>query len=216
MEISTIDVVGFKPSLYGIRAPYKSYDKSDTDMSQDDGPLFTFGEGDLDLAERLCAAGRNHRKFMRMWFVYADITAPRYFFQEFDCHRLGVEKNSESTIHTLYKEDVSDSLFEFDFDEAPVECADAMRAVQEALRSMQMKFKAAETAEEKNYYRLYMKKILPESFKQRRIVCMSYEALRHMYHERKNHRLPEWREDFCTWVKSLPYSQFITDDKSED
>lgn len=212
MEIKTVKVVGFEPSLMGMRAPYKSYDKSDTDLSQEDGEEFQLGDGDYSLAERLCKAGRNHRKFMRMWYVYADIIAPRYIWSEFDTHRFGVEKNSESTVHTLYKEDVEDSLFEFDFENSP-ECAvAAMRSTQDALRKLQGKFKEASDPKEKNYYRRLMKQILPESFLQRRFVCMNYEALRHMYEERKNHRLPEWNKIFVDWVKTLPYNEFITDE----
>ncbi len=212
MEIKTVKVVGFEPSLMGMRAPYKSYDKSDTDLSQEDGEEFQLGDSDYSLAERLCKAGRNHRKFMRMWYVYADITAPRFFLSEFDTHRFGVEKNSESTVHTLYKEDITDSLFEFDFENSP-ECAvTAMRAAQDALRELQGKFKAASDPKEKNYYRRLMKQILPESFLQRRFVCINYEALRHMYEERKSHRLPEWNKIFVDWVKTLPYNEFITDE----
>lgn len=212
MEIKTIEVVGFEPSLMGIRAPYKSYDKSDTDLTQGDDGEFKLGDSDYSLAERLCKAGRNHRKFMRMWYVYADITAPRYLWSEFDTHRFGVEKNSESTVHTLYKEDITDDLFEFDFENSP-ECAvTAMRATQEALCELQKEFKAASDPKEKNYYRRLMKQILPESFLQRRFVCMNYEALRHMYEERKNHRLPEWNKIFVDWVKTLPYNEFITNE----
>lgn len=214
MKIETLEVVGFKPSLIGLRAPYKSYDSSDTDFTQDDGASFKMGEADEELAMRLCRAGRNHRKHMRMWYVYAVITAPRYFWSELDTHVLGVVKNSESTIHTLYKEDINEDLFEFDFNDAP-ECAkDAMNATFTALKELQASFKLASTPEEKNYYRSIMKQILPESFLQRRCVCMNYEALRHMYEERKNHRLPEWSEVFCNWVKTLPYSEFITDEKN--
>lgn len=212
MEIKTIEVVGFEPSLMGVRAPYKSYDKGDTDLTQGDGGEFKLGDSDYFLAERLCKAGRNHRKFMRMWYVYADITAPRYLWSEFDTHRFGVEKNSESTVHTLYKEDITDDLFEFDFENSP-ECAvTAMRATQEALCELQKEFKAASDPKEKNYYRRLMKQILPESFLQRRFVCMNYEALRHMYEERKNHRLLEWNKIFVDWVKTLPYNEFITNE----
>ena len=212
MEIKTIDVVGFEPSLMVVRASDKAYDKSDTNMLQEDGKWFKFGDADYDLAERLCKAGRNHRKFMRMWYVYVDINAPRFFWSEFDTHKLGVEKNSESTVHTLYKEDITDSLFEFDFENSP-ECAvNAMRRTQMALRELQKEFKATSDPKQKNYYRRIMKQILPESFLQRRFVCMNYEALRHMYMERKSHRLPEWNKVFVDWVKTLPYNEFITND----
>lgn len=216
MEIKTLEVVGFKPSLIGLRAPYKSYNKSDTDFTQNDGENFQIGDADKDLAMRLCRAGRNHRKHMRMWYVYADITAPRYWWSEFDTHTLGVVKNSESTIHTLYKEDIDESLFEFDFNDAPGCAKSAMSAVFDALKELQACFKNAQTADEKNRYRRIMKQILPESFLQRRCVCMNYESLRHMYEERKNHRLPEWSDVFCEWVKTLPYNEFIVDEKNID
>lgn len=210
MEIKTIDVVGFKQTLDGMRAPYKSYAKSDTDVSQSDGEDFEIGESDYSLAERLCKAGRNHRKFMRMWYVYAEVTAPRYWWNEADTHRFGLEKNSESTVHTLYKEDVTDSLFEFDFENSP-ECAvNAVRAAESALRELQICFKEATDPKVKNYYRRLMKQILPESFLQKRFICVNYEALRHMYEERVNHRLPEWNKVFVDWVKTLPYNEFIT------
>lgn len=209
MKIETVKVVGFDSTIEGMRAPYKSYSKIDS-AGQDE--QFEFGQSDHDLAERLCKAGRNHRKFMRMWYVYADITAPRYWLSELDTHRFGVEKNSESTVHTLYKEDVCDELFEFDFENSPQCAVDAIRAAQSALKELQASFKAATDPKEKNYYRRLMKQILPESFLQRRFVCMNYEALRHMYEERKDHRLPEWNKVFVDWVKTLPYNEFITNE----
>ena len=131
---------------------------------------------------------------------------------EFDTHKLGVEKNSESTVHTLYKEDLADDMFEFNFENSPKCAVDAMRATQKALAELQKQFVAETDPKKKNYYRRLMKQILPESFIQRRFVCMNYEALRHMYAERKDHRLPEWNKVFVDWVKTLPYNEFITND----
>lgn len=202
MYIKTLKESGFDEAMYGMRAPLKSYAKSDTEDGQ-------AGGNDTSLGMRLAKSGATHRKWMRQVMIWAEIEAPRYWWSEFDTYKVGTSANSESTMHTLQRDVVSDEMFDFDFANAPAEAVDAMRAVQCALTSLQLKYKDSTDADEKCYYKRVMKQLLPESFLQKRYVCMSYETVAHMYATRKGHKLTEWRETFCDWVKTLEHSDFI-------
>lgn len=221
MDITTLGVHGFKYCVNGQRGPYKSYAKCDTDMTQPDGQDFVIGDADYKMMKTLCKAGPNHRKWMRQVFVWADINAPRDWWSEFDTHVIGVSKNSESTMHTLSRDNIGYDMVDLSWDEdvsdvtVPDSVYRAYGAVFKAMIELQGMYADATSTEEKNDIRHMIKGLLPESFLQRRCVCMSYEAIRHMYDERHNHRLPEWREIFCKWVETLPYSEFLTGNFNE-
>lgn len=206
MEIKTLDVQGFEAAIAGMRNPLKSYGKADSE--QNDG-TWEMGDNDLDLAQRLIKAGPEHRKFLRMIWVWADITAPRFWWSEYDTYKVATAANSESTMHKLKDEDISRDLFEFDWGEDP----NMDRAFDEWIKSlnqMQDKLNAEEDPAKKKTYHRMLKAMLPESFLQKRTVCINYETIRTMYHQRKTHRLPQWSDVFCEWVESLPYSEFLT------
>lgn len=211
MNFETLDVQGFDPAIYGMRNPLKSHDKIDSDYLEDyyncNNSRWLMGPNDYDLAKRLCKAGSEHRKFLQMVQVWVNITAPRYFWSEFDTYRVGVVKNSESTMHTLKKDGLTQDCVEFEwgFD---LEADETMTNLLLALQSLQKE--VIENKEYSEHYHRIMKALLPEGFLQKRTVNVNYETLGNMYRQRKNHRLPEWSVDFVEWVKSLPYSEFIT------
>ena len=174
------------------------------------------GPNDMDLARRLIAAGGEHRKFLRQIFVCVDITAPLYWWKEFDTYKVGTTANSTSTMHKLASTPITLNCFEIDdYDDtvdifnnpSPMEyplhdfisCPDGLLDMLESLRQ-----KYNET-KDKRYWKELIR-WLPESWLQTRTITMNYENLRNMYHQRKNHKLTEWHS-FCEWVESLPYAK---------
>lgn len=204
MKFETIEVHGFEGAIAGMRNPLKSYHKAD---SYSDYDCFTIGDNDYDLAKRLCKAGAEHRKFLQMIQVWVDITAPRYFWSEFDTYRVGIVKNSESTMHTLKKDYLNSDCVEFEWGFDP-DCDAVMDEILEKLEMI--RYRLNNTEEYKEHYHRIMKAILPEGFLQKRTVNVNYETLANMYRQRKNHRLPEWSIDFVQWIQTLPYNEFIT------
>lgn len=220
MRIVTYEVGGLWPAIEGMRNPMKSWDKSDSYEVECDHNFqcgycgagdagscecqiaqltgYLVGPDDLKLMKRLANTGPDHGKFMRQIVVWADITAPRYWWSEFDTYRIGVEKQSESTMHTIMKDELGIDSFQ---DGTPLDVIATF-----VIKAKEIK--ADETLSEAKKIRK-IKMCLPEGFLQQRTVMMSYAALRNIYHQRKNHRLPEWHV-FCDWIASLPYSELIT------
>jgi len=183
MEIKLIQIGGVETAVRALRAPRRSYklsDTTDTDIIND-----TIGKEDLHLALNLIQAGTDHSKFLRLMIAYFEIKAPRYFWQQFDTYRIGVEKVSESTMHDLKHRD----FIEDDFEDG----------MEPALLTLLNK----STFQARKHY-------LPESYLQKRFVSASYQALQHIYHSRKSHKLKEWKQ-FCNYLETkLPYKVFIT------
>ena len=211
MEFNTLDVQGFDSALRGMRNPLKSYDKTDSEWVWVRGnERFVIGANDYKLAKGLWKGGTEHRKWMRQVIVWVEITAPRYWWSEFDTYKIGTSANSESTMHTILKEDFNISEFEWpNFDNGDWDIMAAFNDYIDTIKTV--RDRANEThGEKKEYYQQMLKAMLPESFLQKRTICLNYEVLATMYRQRKNHRLPQWREAFTSWVKTLPYSEFIT------
>lgn len=224
IEIENTSVFGWEPAIRGMRNPMNSWDKSDSlFLSLDggwcsingesgklpanaeiefDGDVY-LGPNDYELMMKLRDAGTDHRKFMRMIVVYADITAPLYWWKEFDTYKVGTVANSCSTMHKI-------AAKEFTLEDFSHERLEG--------RSL---FSLKDTIEDLNYYREWylngqdkklwwqMIQLLPTSYNQRRTVMLNYEVLANIYEARKNHKLDEWRS-FCKWIKYLPYSELIT------
>ena len=207
MGFKTLKVDGFLPALLGMRLPLKSWSKADSHYINEE---FVIGDNDYKLAKRLILAGPEHRKFLRQIQVWVEVEQPRFFFQEWDTYKIATVSNSESTMHKIFSEE-----FEFsDFDWPPFENCDketelAFENYIKALRAL-VNVAKYETGENKRRYLQILKGMLPESFIQKRIVSLNYETLLNMYHQRKNHALPHWNTDFVSWIKTLPYSEFIT------
>ena len=211
IKIENTDVHGVAGAIYSARNAMNSWDKSDSRFETD-----TMGENDLKLAKQLVKAGTDHSKFMRMITVTCDITAPRYWWTEFDTYKVGTVRNSCSTMHTIAKKEFTVDDFSHEHLYSIIKVDDMRKAV----IPMQLMDFFARTL---NYYReRYLQakdkndwwqliQLLPQSYNQRATVQLNYQVLRNMYHARKNHKLDEW-VDFCRWVEeSLPYSELITE-----
>ena len=202
IKITNTDVWGFDGAIRGMRNPYMSHEKSDS-MYKDEY-YFSIGEKDMELAKKLIKAGSEHRKFLRMIHVQADILAPRYWWAEMDTYK-HVNMNSSSTMHLITKRILA--LADFSIENLNGEdletFKDIINNINEMITSYQFG-KATIDESMMNYYFQAIKRLLPESYNQLRTIDTNYECLLNIYRQRKNHRLIEWKE-FCKWVESLPY-----------
>lgn len=218
LKIENVQIVGLEPAIRGMRNPMNSWAKSDSqvvehpvDPINEDFPLFVqVGENDLKLMNRLAAGGPVHAKYRRMIVVYLDITAPLYWWKEFDTYKVGTVANSCSTMHKIAENhfDVDDfsceHLQEF-WDSPDHEFRDALKTTIRALNRAREKY--LETGDKKYWW--YMIQLLPSSYNQRRTVMLNYEVLVNIYRWRRDHKLDEWHT-FCDWIESLPYAELIT------
>lgn len=214
MKFENTEVWGFKHALRGMRNPMNSHAKSDTLYS--DELTMTIGPNDMTLATSLIKAGSEHRKFLRQIFVSVDITAPLYWWKEFDTYKVGTVANSTSTMHKLLSQPITEQCFELgDFADLPLKdmvtvddfVSDHLIPFLEYLRKRSIEDKEKGLEYSSKAYWKELVRWLPESWLQTRTVTMNYENLLSIYHQRKNHKLVEWREDFCEWIKTLPYAE---------
>lgn len=208
IKIENIEVYGWKAAIRGMRNPLNSWDKSDS--IKDTGRI-SIGGNDLALMKKLCKAGTDHRKFMRMINVTCDITAPMYWWSECDTYKVGTVRNSCSKMHTIHvKPFVLDDFSHEGCDQIPA----AMDVLEHAVNVCEHLRKLYNDTHDKKYWRALIE-ILPESFNMRATLQLNYEVLTNMYHSRKAHKLDEWRE-FCKWVESLPHCGLITGGSNAD
>lgn len=230
IKIENAEVMGWEAALRGMRNPLNSWEKSDSKWCLIETPgtnpaaandrylqeEYCIGNNDLDLMTRLRKAGTDHRKFMRMITVYLDITAPLYWWKEFDTYKVGTTANSCSTMHKIAdkKFTLDDFSCEHLITPAKEHIEDTIEALN-AYRDMYLNFereasttKRAFDYDSKNVW-WQMIQLLPSSYNQKRTVMFNYEVLANMYKSRKNHKLDEWRT-LCEWMKTLPYSELIT------
>ena len=198
MFIRILQVAGFHPAVQAMRLPLDSGDRSDTNF---DASYSGIGPKDMELSMKLIQAGSSHRKHIRLIDVWFEIQAPLYWWNEFDTYRLGVDKVSESTMHTLTKHEITTDDFELDEWKDP-ETGDLPKPLEDFIDWIERWRKISDVQK--------LKEVLPSAYLQTRIVKCSYEALNAMYHDRKNHKLREWRF-FCEYLTTLPYSSFITE-----
>lgn len=205
--------------IQGMRNPMNSWEKSDSgyETAGYDIVGFNLGENDLSLMRKLSNAGTDHRKFMRMMPVYVRITAPLYWWKEFDTYKIGTVTNSCSTMHKIAEkeftlEDFSCEHLRTDRDflmYAPTgyrySSKDLLTLVIETLNHYRKEY--LETKDKEIWWQMIQ--LLPSSYNQTRNVMMYYEVLANIYKSRKDHKLDEWRE-FCQWIEELPYSELIT------
>ena len=190
IELSNIEVYGFDAAYRGMRNSWKSHEKS----SQNADDL---------LAQKLIAAGPEHRKFLRMIQCWMDVKAPLYWWKQVDAYKVGIVQNSESTMHTLMRDGVS--LDDFSWEDGP-----AKQMLEELISWLNIqRYRADFTDAEKEQLERNMIELLPSCFMQKRTLCLSYETLRNMYQQRKDHKLSEWHE-FCEMIEKLPESWMIT------
>lgn len=191
-------VMNFEGAIRGARNPMNSWSRMDS--SYDENGNFVLGPNDLDLAKRLAHAGSDHRKFLRQIFVTVDITAPLYWWKEFDTYKVGTTANSTSTMHKIHAKEFTRDDFSCDrMDEGGLAMLDNVIAY---LENERQKFLA-----DKNDKQAWhnMIQTLPSSYNQMRTVTLNYENLINMYYARRNHKLAEWHT-LCDWILSLPYA----------
>ena len=214
MKFENTEVWGFEHAVRGMRNPLNSWDKGDSGyIDRRFNDQFYIGKNDLDLAQRLIKAGSEHRKFLRQIFVSVDITAPFYWWKEFDTYKVGTVANSTSTMHKLASMPITMDCFEMGdycgFFETPWK---NLIALLEQCR------KEYNETKDKRYWKELIR-LLPESWLQKRTITMNYENILNMYYHRKNHKLNEWsgkddpeKPNFCSWIFELPYAkQFFID-----
>ena len=198
IKIERTSVMNFDNAIRGARNPMNSWAKLDS--AYDEEGNFVFGENDLDLARRLAHAGSDHRKFLRQIFVSVDITAPLYWWKEFDTYKVGTVANSTSTMHKIHTKAFERDDFSHDrLDEGGLAALDAVIAYLESERE---KF-VANTADRQSWHNMIQ--MLPSSYNQMRTVTMNYENLINIYYARRTHKLAEWHV-LCDWIMSLPYA----------
>lgn len=241
IKIKNVEVVGFKSAIRGMRNPMNSWEKSDSGYTSpyQDGCInsagFSIGSNDLDLMKRLRNAGTDHRKFMRMITIYLDITAPLYWWKEFDTYKVGTVANSCSTMHKIHAKEFTPEDFSCEHllsftsegDERKIpfvnispypenSIAFSPNGVLEHIVIPMLNRCRDHFLESKDKkYWWQMIQLLPSSYNQKRTVMLNYEVLANIYKSRRNHKLDEWVE-FCEWIETLPYSELITGKDKEN
>ena len=229
------EILGWEHAIRGMRNPMNSWDKSDSDWDydciEDPETFYTYetkdeyeiGPNDLDLMRRLRNAGTDHRKFMRMITVYLDITAPLYWWKEFDTYKVGTVANSCSTMHKIHAKEFT--LEDFSCEHVLRDNSVTVNYVENDFRILNnlqwlmltidllnaMREAYLETKDKKYWWQMIQ--LLPSSYNQKRTVMLNYEVLANMYKSRRNHKLDEWH-DFCDWIEELPYAELITGERS--
>ena len=202
LTLKNTSVMNFENAIRGARNPMNSWGRMDSHTEPDGS--FVFGPNDLDLAMRLAKAGSDHRKYLRMVFVSVDVTAPLYWWKEYDTYKVATVANSTSTMHKIHSKPFS--MDDFSCDHMTDGTKKFMETVVAELENIRLRFK--ETKSKDDWYDMIQ--LLPSSYNQMRTCTMNYESLINMYFARKNHKLAEWHT-FCDWIETLPYAeQLIT------
>ena len=251
LKIEETEVVGWKAAIRGMRNPMNSWDQSDSGHCQKDlardcvtcvhrdtgysactAGHFDVGPRDYDLMTRLRNAGTDHRKFMRMIEVYVDITAPLYWWKEFDTYKVGTVANSCSTMHKIAAKEFTLDDFSYEhlncepYHRHWIESAtvdediasphkvwmtplDILRCTIEMLNVYRESY--LETKDKQDWWQMIQ--LLPSSYNQKRTIMLNYEVLANIYKSRRNHKLDEWHT-FCDWIEGLPYSEIITGERN--
>ena len=234
IKIENTEVFGFDKAITSMRNPYESFSKSDSGWDShcvldtgyqkcDSCPwqnliceltYYHIGFNDMTLCKKLIRGGSEHRKFLRMIHVQADVLAPRYWWAEMDTYKW-VTKNSSSTMHLITKRHLT--IDDFSHDDSY--SLPALNVYINALNQRISEYEYEENKENKSALFRAIKQLLPEGFNQLRTIDTNYECLLNIYHQRKNHRLSEWSGDngFCKWISSLPFmSEFISAMENKD
>lgn len=233
IKIENVEVMGWEASIRCMRNPMNSWEKSDTGWylmgtpgtnpaATNDKYLrekYCIGDNDLNLMKRLANAGTDHCKFLHMITVYADITAPLYWWKEFDTYKVGTVANSCSAMYKITEKEFT--LEDFSYEHLDIRTRKILEEIIKALNDYRTlyinynpdDFEIKGCLSEKDLW-WQMIQLMPSSYNQRCTVMLNYEVLANIYKSCKNHKLDEWRE-FCGWIKALPYSELITGDTDE-
>ena len=198
LTLKNTSVMNFENAIRGARNPMNSWGRMDSHTEPDGS--FVFGPNDLDLAMRLAKAGSDHRKYLRMVFVSVDVTAPLYWWKEYDTYKVATVANSTSTMHKIHSKPFS--MDDFSCDHMTDGTKKFMETVVAELENIRLRFK--ETKSKDDWYDMIQ--LLPSSYNQMRTCTFNYETLIDIYRARKNHKLAEWHT-FCDWIETLPYAE---------
>lgn len=223
LKIENTQVMGWEAAIRGMRNPMNSWDRSDSDYVTDydeygrevSGDEYIIGPNDHKLMMDLAKGGSAHAKYRRMIVVYADITGPLYWWKEMDTYMVGKVQNSCSTMHKIHAKEFELDDFSHEhlfkdtdiiFGKDGIYSESLLKTIIGVLNMCRKNF--LETGDKKYWWQMIQ--LLPSSYNQKRTVILNYENLSAIYHDRKDHKLDEWRQGFCPWIKTLPYSELIT------
>ncbi len=195
--IDKTSVMNLENAIRGARNPMNSWDRSDSFF--DDEGKYVLGENDLSLAKKLCHAGSDHRKFIRQIFVSVDVTAPLYWWKEYDTYKVGTVANSTSTMHRIHSKTFTRD--DFSCDRMSDFALEALDSTIKVLEDRRLKF--IETKDSAYWHDMIQ--LLPSSYNQMRTCTLTYENLVNIYYARRHHKLPEWHI-YCDWIENLPYA----------
>ena len=226
IKLENTEIVGWEAAIRGMRNPKNSWDRSDSrfvedgkyhDICGNSGPTniqvtdtenyYEIGLNDLDLMNRLAAGGSVHAKYRRMIIVYVDITAPLYWWKEFDTYKVGTVANSCSTMHKIADKEFT--IDDFSVNHLTDLSIEGFMALITYLNTLRDRYNLDKNKED--WWQMIQ--LLPSSYNQKRTVMLNYEVLAGIYPMRKNHKLDEWQE-FCQWIEQLPYSELIVGSES--
>lgn len=200
IQIENAEVMGFEHAIRGMRNPMNSWKRSDSSHTK-------IGENDISLMLKLAKAGSVHAKYRRMITVYVDITAPLYFWKEFDTYKVGTVSNSCSTMHKIADKEFT--INDFSHEHLTTQAIFLLLSIIEELNEVRELYLQQDDEDVKKAYWWQMIQLLPSSYNQRRTIMLNYEVLANIYEYRRNHKLDEWHY-ICDWIESLPYSEIIT------
>lgn len=218
LKIENTEVLGWDAAIRGMRNPKNSWEKSDSQFVRDpdygcfgacpcaelvDCDCCHVGPNDLKLMTTLRNAGTDHRKFMRMITVFLDITAPLYWWKEFDTYKVGTVANSCSTMHKIAAKEFT--LDDFSHEHLGYQSIRVLKDTIKVMNDFREEF--IKDHEKVNWWQMIQ--LLPSSYNQKRTVMLNYEVLANIYKSRRHHKLDEWHT-LCDWIESLPYSELIT------
>lgn len=210
LKIENVEIHGWEPALRGMRNPKNSWDRSDTHLWES----YEIEQNGIKLASTLAAAGPVHRKFLRMIAVYLDVTAPLYWWKEYDTYKVGTVANSCSTMHKIAEKEFTKDEFSHEhITDAHV--YQLLLDIIESLNEHRKWYNIENDPIIKKHHWWQMIQLLPSSYNQRRTLMLNYKVLANIYKSRKNHKLDEWHT-FCDWIETLPYAQLITGKSKEE
>lgn len=235
IKIENTEVVGWEHAIRGMRNPLESWNRMDSHectcrdgwegfcpmVENDHEPAedcdvhrcaYCIGKNDHDLMMRLAKAGPEHAKYRRMIVVYADVTAPLYWWKEYDTYKIGTVANSCSTMHKIHSKQFD--LANFSHEHLTIASSIALQEVIYNLNYWRAQYDLSDTDKVRKECWWQLIQLLPSSYNQRRTLMLNYEVLANIYKQRKNHKLDEWME-FCKWIEDLPYSVLITGKRCE-
>lgn len=197
IKIESVEVFGWEAAIRGMRNPMNSWSKIDSKYENGE---YVIGENDLNLMKKLSISGTDHAKFMRFINVTSDITAPRYWWIDYDTYKVGTVANSCSTMHKIHEREIR--IDDFSTEHLCMKSLDALKKLLDVINGERKDF--IRSKDKDCWWQIIQ--LLPASYNQKRTVQLNYAVLKNIYHARKNHKLDEWKS-MCAWIETLPYAK---------